>query len=613
PLSNDLTALTFSLSECFDFFIFFGFSCYKITTFCPLLICPIFGEGYRIAAFGLPEDPSSVLAQDNIYRDTALSEASQVIDPIIAGINQGLDLAGELLSVISGKTWAKPGEAMSQRFVDDHQIIQHGKHKGEARTAWTYTAPAAYGNPQQNVPIEVEGGETAQLPNGQMLGFNGASHEYGGIDVDLPEGTEIYSQRLTRNGQTLADRKVEREEKMKRATQKVRDRVKEDKLAQNTLERLQMINDYQEAQDTAFQNGVRDLVSQIYGDDSGVYPKANAACGGRVKAVYGNKDFYPNSDDYNYYEEMVKKMVDSNPYNPGITSEAAEPNKGVVADFKDNNSYIPMSAVIPQRDENGEYVIPDEIVNYKYKFNNPTTPTDNNTKTPWYNQLLSSMTLGNMNVLAGNMFQGIAPYLTTLKQREGDMPNVNAWKNYNRDTLRTLNDAIDTYNRNRDTDLADLELNRRSMLNQARNSARGVNTLRALDNMISEQYQEGVDKINNSYNDIYMKLLGQIAANQTARDEKVMKGEEDRMLADIQDRDNFYRQLATDQAFTGQGIAQSGKDLNQQRQAMVALNNLNHLSKYPIEFDWLGRLVESLKKEAYGGKVKRTNKIRNCR
>ncbi|MBO4581021.1 MAG: hypothetical protein J5701_01870, partial [Bacteroidales bacterium] len=47
PLSNDLTALTFSLSECFDFFIFFGFSCYKITTFCPLLICPIFGEGYK--------------------------------------------------------------------------------------------------------------------------------------------------------------------------------------------------------------------------------------------------------------------------------------------------------------------------------------------------------------------------------------------------------------------------------------------------------------------------------------------------------------------------------------------------------------------------------------
>lgn len=503
----------------------------------------------RIAAFGLPEDPSSVLAQDNIYRDTALSQASQVIDPITASVNQGLDLAGGLLATLSSDQWAK----------------------GKIQTK------GAYGNSQQNVPIEVEGGETAQLPNGQMIGFNGASHEYGGIDVDLPEGTEIYSQRLTRNGQTLADRKVEREEKMKRATQKVRDRVKEDKLAQNTLERLQMINDYQEAQDTAFQNGVRDLVSQIYGDDSGVYPQANAACGGRIKAWAGL-----DIDDYiqRKAEEAGLKKGFQPPFDIKFT-----------APLRDSSVY----------DEKGN------STTVKGNSNTGTTTT-----TPWYNQLLSAMTLGNMNVLGGNMFQGLAPYFTTLKQREGDMPNVNAWKNYNRDTLRTLNDAIDTYNRNRDTDLADLELNRRSMLNQARNSARGVNTLRSLDNMISEQYQEGVDKINNSYNDRYMQLLGQIAANQTARDEKVMKSEENRMLADIQDRDNFYRQLATDQAFIGQGIAQSGKDLNDMRLATVNANLLNQLSKYGIGIDRNGNLYE-LPKEAYGGKVKRTNKIRNCR
>lgn len=493
----------------------------------------------RIAAFGLPEDPSSVLAQDNIYRDTALSEASQALDPIMAGVNQGLDLAGEALAAIPTDKW-RPNKA--------------------------------YGG-QSQIPVEVEGGETAQLPNGEMIGFNGNLHENGGIDVDLPEGTEIYSQRLTRNGQTLADRKVEREEKMKRATQKVRDRVKEDKLAQNTLERLQMINDYQEAQDTAFQNGVRDLVSQIYGDDSGIYPQANAACGGRVKAWAG-------LDIDDYIQRKAEEAGLKKGFQPPFDIRFQDP-------MRYSSSY----------DENGSFVNPDKN-NNKSKFN--------------WNNFLSSATLGNLNVLAGNMYQGIAPYLTTLKQREGDMPNVNAWKNYNRDTLRTLNTAIDTYNRNRDTDLADLELNRRSMLNQARNSARGVNTLRALDNMISGQYQEGVDKINNSYNDIYTKLLGQIAANQTARDEKVMKGEEDRMLADIQDRDNFYRQLATDQAFIGQGIAQSGKDLNDMRLATVNANLLNQLSKYGIGIDRNGNLYE-LPKEAYGGKVKRTNKIRNCR
>lgn len=46
PLSNALTALTFSLSECFDFFISFGFWCYKNIIFCPLFNRPIFGDVY---------------------------------------------------------------------------------------------------------------------------------------------------------------------------------------------------------------------------------------------------------------------------------------------------------------------------------------------------------------------------------------------------------------------------------------------------------------------------------------------------------------------------------------------------------------------------------------
>ncbi|MBR6064201.1 MAG: hypothetical protein IKP54_08625, partial [Bacteroidales bacterium] len=56
PFSNDLTAFTFSLSECFDFFISFGFWCYKNNTFCPLLTCPFFGEGYKKGMFTHPKN-----------------------------------------------------------------------------------------------------------------------------------------------------------------------------------------------------------------------------------------------------------------------------------------------------------------------------------------------------------------------------------------------------------------------------------------------------------------------------------------------------------------------------------------------------------------------------
>ena len=46
--------------------------------------------------FGVPTSPMEALAQDNIYRDTAMLQASQVLDPIMAGVNQGLDLAERL-------------------------------------------------------------------------------------------------------------------------------------------------------------------------------------------------------------------------------------------------------------------------------------------------------------------------------------------------------------------------------------------------------------------------------------------------------------------------------------------------------------------------------------
>ena len=46
--------------------------------------------------FGVPTSPMEALAQDNIYRDTAMLQASQVLDSMITSVNQGLDLAERL-------------------------------------------------------------------------------------------------------------------------------------------------------------------------------------------------------------------------------------------------------------------------------------------------------------------------------------------------------------------------------------------------------------------------------------------------------------------------------------------------------------------------------------
>lgn len=51
----------------------------------------------------------------------------------------------------------------------------------------------------QNVPIEAEGGEMVKLPgDATATEVNGASHENGGVDMNLPEGTQIFSKRLNK-------------------------------------------------------------------------------------------------------------------------------------------------------------------------------------------------------------------------------------------------------------------------------------------------------------------------------------------------------------------------------------------------------------------------------
>lgn len=52
------------------------------------------------------------------------------------------------------------------------------------------------GNIQDLVPVEVEGEETVQTPNGNLYEFKGRSHAQGGIDVMLEAGSKVFSEHL---------------------------------------------------------------------------------------------------------------------------------------------------------------------------------------------------------------------------------------------------------------------------------------------------------------------------------------------------------------------------------------------------------------------------------
>jgi hypothetical protein len=59
-----------------------------------------------------------------------------------------------------------------------------------------------YDDPNANAELELQ--ETFQMPDGTVGNVDGPSHENGGIAVDLPEGTRIWSDKLKYNGKTFA-------------------------------------------------------------------------------------------------------------------------------------------------------------------------------------------------------------------------------------------------------------------------------------------------------------------------------------------------------------------------------------------------------------------------
>jgi hypothetical protein len=72
-------------------------------------------------------------------------------------------------------------------------------------------------NGQGLVPVEVEGDEMYELPNGQVGEFQGPDHEQGGIPTQLPPGTNVYSKRMTgADGRSMADRKESRERRLRK-------------------------------------------------------------------------------------------------------------------------------------------------------------------------------------------------------------------------------------------------------------------------------------------------------------------------------------------------------------------------------------------------------------
>lgn len=109
------------------------------------------------------------------------------------------------------------------------------------------------------VPIEAEGGEVVEFPTGGVAKLRGASHESGGIDINVPTGTKIYSDRLKIGGKTMQQRKLAREKKLSKLDKLLSDGYNSN-LLYNTIDRSRHSIDKEDAMDMRIQ----EIANTIY-------------------------------------------------------------------------------------------------------------------------------------------------------------------------------------------------------------------------------------------------------------------------------------------------------------------------------------------------------------
>lgn len=524
------------------------------------------------------ESPDTALADNDIRLARAAQKASN--NPW----TQGLDLFGNLAMQV--------GSSMMSQGISKGQGISEGGFNWGSLMQQGIGGLGTFANSSfatgGKVPINAEGGEVIETPGGEPQELQGNSHAEGGIDLQVPEGTEIYSKRLKGpDGKSMADRKKARERQLAKL-EKLVESNPTDKTIRKTLEKTKKDFQIQEQQDMQKMQ-MAHQVSQIFNIDSkGEVTKHKlGGIAGNPPGYSKNNVFY--EDPFNTYKKIVDNYQNTyldaimESYNNGYPIRDNIGNINHLPSLTDkeetiptlypNKNYIGNINHLPSNEEPDE-IIPD-IKSDKY--GESTTSIDDTKKDNIFNKMFKGdgMTIGDMVGLGGQLYSIFAPMKNTIANRAGDTPNINAFKEYGKDGLKSLDKSKQYVNQIRDEQLKDLQLNRTGQISRNRNTARGINTQRALDLATDSSINNIQEQIYNQFMQAMQQIYGQEAQMENQQDQVVMQGEQNRDLADRQDRDNYFSQLAQDIATKGTGLQHLGDNINQVKERDITNKVLN--------------------------------------
>lgn len=543
-------------------------------------------------AFGGIENPNTALQQNQIDWAKAQLESN-------TGLTSVLDILGQVGMQV--------GSSMMSQGMSKGQGVSSGGFNWGSMLQQGLGATGALASFATGGTINVEGGEIVETQNGIPLEMVGPSHGQGGIDLAIPTGqTEIFSKRVKGpDGKTMAQRKKNRE----KLIEKIEKQLKDDptnKILQRTLERTLTNNELEEQQDLMHMQSITNKKQKNnpkFADGGYINPAYNPAMWNWNQMVPNpNLGYMENTSNFGSkfgtsipsdFYDLAQNIAGANNYNldfsnkdsvKGFQSLLGTNQDGVIG----NDTYSKMQ----------KYVAPLNGTPAGYDLNVNTNPSTVNTNTTLadfmpssstdakgganidWNNIMGSMSMGDIVGMIGNIYSMNEPMKNTLRNRAGDTPNINAFKDYGKEGLAVLDKSKAYVNQVRDQQLQGLEKARVGAINRGRNSARGVNTMRALDLATDSAVNTQQSQIFQQFAQAMMSILGQEAQMENQQDQVVMQGEQNRDLADRMDRDNFFSQMAQNIANKGTGIQKTAKDMNQIKTRNVTGKAMNQLFDY---------------------------------
>ena len=451
---------------------------------------------------------------------------------------------------------------------------------------------------------EVEGGEVVQKPGRGAKEVKGPSHADGGVLDFLPMDTVIYSDKIKIGDKTIAQRKKEREKRLKVAMQDYEENPG-NIVMKSTLDRLLETFLQEEKSDLMRQEvaGLLDKQTESgYFRNGGVISKEKAReilHDGKVhgkkltdkqRRFFGAMAFEDGGIDpfakltgvYGGYNERKDRNAAVNAIlaSFGIPTSTG-PNFDPVTDNTTGDN--PMGRTNyetygPEPGDPTKYITDNELIGTPAP-GQDLSPLTSLTSTPGTKKAndASAKLTGMAAGAVGGWLGTVGPLITTVLNRLGDKKNPNFYEDFGLDALNSNQAAMRTAAGSRDAAIEQNVLTSQGQQIGNRNRARSINTLNALDQATLANERIANTQAQSQYASLLGELFNRRSDLQNQRDARSMGGAEGAFVADTQDRDQFYTNLSSNLSNAGTGL-----------QHMQKMSNRNQLARNQEVADLFG-------------------------